>query len=160
MDGGRGKFYAERMGRVPGIYESWEEAEPQVVGVKRAKHRSFYVYENALEYTGTGKGLSAGSSFGGTRLSQAGMGSEVRYSPVGDEGMEVPKSEVEWLLGLFCGSLQVGSTCLFRRMWRPEKGSRRMGSQRFSRSHQKVLKLLPMVPCWEMNALQGKRQPA
>ena len=34
------KIYAVKVGRVPGIYDSWAEAEAQVEGVLRAKFRS------------------------------------------------------------------------------------------------------------------------
>ncbi|MED6157559.1 hypothetical protein PIB30_024257 [Stylosanthes scabra] len=62
MEGGQTKFYAVRAGHVPGIYETWEEAEPQVRGYKFAKHKSFSVYEDALHYMRTGEviGLNAG----------------------------------------------------------------------------------------------------
>ncbi|MED6157510.1 hypothetical protein PIB30_023707 [Stylosanthes scabra] len=39
MEGVRGKYYAVRKCRVPGIYRSWEEAERKVLGHKCAQQR-------------------------------------------------------------------------------------------------------------------------
>ncbi|MED6144055.1 hypothetical protein PIB30_011851 [Stylosanthes scabra] len=49
MDG-RGKYYAVRKGKNPGIYRSWEEADEQVMGVPGAQHKSFPALEEAMEY--------------------------------------------------------------------------------------------------------------
>ncbi|MED6150264.1 hypothetical protein PIB30_070783 [Stylosanthes scabra] len=183
MDGGQGKFYAVRVGRVPGIYETWEEAKQQVRGHKRAQHRSFCVYDDAVQYMRAGnamektggergmrrgsegetviaKGLRAwslsqqgwtkGSTSGGTTKTDAEYSSEVQNgsNTAAKRGLgniadikhdyrsevlgcgeiatksltseevattgaytgasEGKRSEVEWLLGVVCGSLQVG----------------------------------------------------
>lgn len=44
------KFYAVRVGVVPGIYRTWEECEPQIFGVKGAKYKSFPTMEQAEEF--------------------------------------------------------------------------------------------------------------
>ncbi|MDK2786695.1 MAG: ribonuclease H-related protein, partial [Thermotoga sp.] len=44
------KYYAVRKGRVPGIYESWEEAEKQVKGFPGAEYKSFEKIEYAKAY--------------------------------------------------------------------------------------------------------------
>ncbi|WP_455233045.1 RNase H1/viroplasmin domain-containing protein [Geopseudomonas aromaticivorans] len=46
----RTKFYAVARGTVPGIYESWAEAEQQVSGFPGARHRSFRTRDDAEEW--------------------------------------------------------------------------------------------------------------
>ncbi|MBE7043867.1 MAG: reverse transcriptase-like protein [Ruminococcaceae bacterium] len=48
------KFYAVRVGAVPGIYESWAECEPFIKGFPKAEYKSFPTKEEA-EYYLTGK---------------------------------------------------------------------------------------------------------
>ncbi|MED6134747.1 hypothetical protein PIB30_039836 [Stylosanthes scabra] len=52
MDGRGGKFYAVRIGKNPGIYRSWDEAEEQVMGFGGAGHKSFFTYEEVVQYMG------------------------------------------------------------------------------------------------------------
>jgi ATP-dependent DNA helicase PIF1 len=47
------KIYAVKKGRVPGIYETWEEANEQIKGFSGAKHASFKTREEATEYMET-----------------------------------------------------------------------------------------------------------
>ncbi|KAL3820129.1 hypothetical protein ACJIZ3_023430 [Penstemon smallii] len=42
-----GKFYVVFVGRVPGIYEDWGEAEKQVFRFSNARHKSYKSYEDA-----------------------------------------------------------------------------------------------------------------
>lgn len=35
------KFYAVRVGKIPGVYDTWTECQKQVVGVQGAKYKSF-----------------------------------------------------------------------------------------------------------------------
>lgn len=44
------KFYAVRVGKKPGIYTTWAEAELQVKGYPGAKHKSFPTEEEAIAY--------------------------------------------------------------------------------------------------------------
>ncbi|PLV56325.1 viroplasmin family protein [Thermotoga sp. SG1] len=44
------KYYVVRKGRVPGIYESWKEAEKHVKGFPGAEYKSFEKIENAKAY--------------------------------------------------------------------------------------------------------------
>ncbi len=48
------KFYAVKVGAVPGIYESWAECEPLIKGFAGAEYKSFSTREEA-EYYLTGK---------------------------------------------------------------------------------------------------------
>lgn len=44
------RYYVVKKGRRPGIYNSWEEARPQVEGFKGMENKSFKLYEDALKY--------------------------------------------------------------------------------------------------------------
>lgn len=46
------KFYAVLIGKVPGIYTDWGEAEKSVKGFRGAKHKSFATRREAEEYMG------------------------------------------------------------------------------------------------------------
>lgn len=43
-------FYAVKVGKTPGIYETWAECEAQVKGFKGAKYKKFPTYEEALNF--------------------------------------------------------------------------------------------------------------
>lgn len=47
------KFYAVRVGAVPGIYGTWEECRAQVHGFAGARYKSFPTFAEAQEYLGT-----------------------------------------------------------------------------------------------------------
>ncbi|KAF5625136.1 RNase H domain protein [Fusarium tjaetaba] len=44
------KFYAVAVGHVPGIYHTWDEAEPQVKEVSGPKHKRFNTQEDAEDF--------------------------------------------------------------------------------------------------------------
>ena len=44
------KFYGVQAGHKPGVYETWEEAEEQIKGFPKARHRSFGTKEEAEEF--------------------------------------------------------------------------------------------------------------
>ncbi len=44
------KFYAVRVGKVPGIYQTWAQAEEQVKGFSSAEYKSFSTEKDAIEY--------------------------------------------------------------------------------------------------------------
>ncbi len=44
------KFYAVRVGLVPGIYTNWEQCAVQVYGFPKAQYKSFFTEEAALAY--------------------------------------------------------------------------------------------------------------
>ena len=46
------KFYVVRVGRVPGIYETWSECERMVKGYKGAVYRSFLTLAEAKKFMG------------------------------------------------------------------------------------------------------------
>jgi len=53
-----GKVYAVKNGKVPGIYDSWEEAKHQVYGFPSAMFKSFISKDEAMAYMNTGQFLS------------------------------------------------------------------------------------------------------
>ncbi|MED6155922.1 hypothetical protein PIB30_009984 [Stylosanthes scabra] len=60
MGDGKYSHYAVRVGKVKGVYTSWEECAPQVLGVSGEQFKGFKSLEEALEYmqrgeTGKGK---------------------------------------------------------------------------------------------------------
>ncbi len=48
--GGILKYYAVKIGRIPGIYTSWDECKKQVSGFSNAKYKSFESKEEADQY--------------------------------------------------------------------------------------------------------------
>ena len=44
------KFYAVKVGKIPGIYSTWNECEAQVKGVSGAKYKSFATLKEAEEF--------------------------------------------------------------------------------------------------------------
>ena len=44
------KFYAVKIGNIPGIYETWEECSKQVIGYKGAIYKSFSTFEDAENF--------------------------------------------------------------------------------------------------------------
>lgn len=44
------KYYAVRVGRVPGIYETWEECKEQVSGYSKAEYKGFQNLDDAFFY--------------------------------------------------------------------------------------------------------------
>lgn len=55
------KFYAVKVGLVPGIYRTWEECEPLVHGVQGAKYKSFPTMEEAQAFLESGEGIQVSS---------------------------------------------------------------------------------------------------
>lgn len=46
------KYYAVKKGRIPGVYETWDECKEQVDGFSGAEHKSFRTYEEAVKFVG------------------------------------------------------------------------------------------------------------
>ena len=44
------KFYAVRVGKIPGVYQIWSQAEEQVKGFSGAEYKSFATEEEAIRY--------------------------------------------------------------------------------------------------------------
>src|SRR5699024_1629990 len=44
------KFYAVKAGKIPGIYQTWSQAEEQVKGFSGAEYKSFPTLEEAERY--------------------------------------------------------------------------------------------------------------
>lgn len=44
------KFYAVRVGKIPGVYRTWSQAEEQVKGFSGAEYKSFSTEEEAVKY--------------------------------------------------------------------------------------------------------------
>ncbi|MED6156580.1 hypothetical protein PIB30_015679 [Stylosanthes scabra] len=65
------KYYEVRVGKVPGIYRSWEEAHELVTGFPGAKHKSFRTYQEAVDYMNCG-GRRNGPCAGGAHTMAGG----------------------------------------------------------------------------------------
>ena len=52
------KFYAVKVGKIPGIYKSWAECEAQVKGYKGASYKSFNNEEDAKAFAGITSSLN------------------------------------------------------------------------------------------------------
>ena len=50
-----GKFYAVRVGRTPGIYNSWDDCKAQIDGFSGATYKSFKTAAEAAEFMGWGE---------------------------------------------------------------------------------------------------------
>lgn len=48
------KFYGVAVGRIPGVYETWDEASEQVVGVKGPKYKKFATRKEAEDFVSAG----------------------------------------------------------------------------------------------------------
>lgn len=48
------KYYAVRVGKVPGIYQTWDECKKNVHGFPAAEYKSFMSMEEAKAYMGSG----------------------------------------------------------------------------------------------------------
>lgn len=46
------KYYAVKIGRIPGVYETWAECEAQVSGFSGARYKSFSTREEACAFAG------------------------------------------------------------------------------------------------------------
>ena len=44
------KFYAVRVGRTPGIYQTWNQAEEQIKGFSGAEYKTFFTEKEAIKY--------------------------------------------------------------------------------------------------------------
>jgi len=44
------KYYAVKKGRIPGVYETWDDCKKQVDGFSGAEHKSFHTYEEAAKF--------------------------------------------------------------------------------------------------------------
>ncbi|MED6112804.1 hypothetical protein PIB30_064993 [Stylosanthes scabra] len=86
MQGERYSHYAVRVGKVPGIYSSWEECAPHVLGHSGAQYRGFKSLGNALDYMNRvhEKKKNMWSPQGGEKMARsvvnAGVGSP-KFSP-------------------------------------------------------------------------------
>jgi viroplasmin and RNaseH domain-containing protein len=56
------KFYAVKVGKTPGVYETWDECSKQVVGFQGAVYKSFPTKEEAIEFV-TGKKIEHKDNF-------------------------------------------------------------------------------------------------
>ena len=50
-----GKFYAVRVGRTPGIYNSWDDCKAQIDGYSNATYKSFKTAAEAAQFMGWGE---------------------------------------------------------------------------------------------------------
>ena len=56
-----GKFYAVRVGRTPGIYNSWDDCKAQIDGFSGATYKSFKTAAEAAEFMGWGESTKQSS---------------------------------------------------------------------------------------------------
>lgn len=52
------KFYAVRVGRTPGIYNSWDDCKAQIDGFSGATYKSFKTAAEAAEFMGWARVLN------------------------------------------------------------------------------------------------------
>ncbi|MED6128307.1 hypothetical protein PIB30_096466, partial [Stylosanthes scabra] len=125
MDQGLRKFYAVRVGKIPGIYRSWDEVNELVTGFPGAQHKSFWSYEEA-NAGGDGRVDSVASQLRRCRVSsrvsgdpgastsaagfvEARVGSYCGNEVGKDDDSADWQSSAERLLGLACRSLGLGT---------------------------------------------------
>jgi ribonuclease HI len=53
---GEQKFYAVQNGRVPGVYTDWTQAQAQIRGIKKPRHKKFNTRAEAEAFVAAGKG--------------------------------------------------------------------------------------------------------
>ena len=80
------KFYAVKVGLVPGIYRTWAECEPLVHGVRGAKYKSFPTEEEARAFLESGDGVSASSDEKKVR----------KTKNTEEEVLEIPEDTLVW----------------------------------------------------------------
>ncbi|MED6164781.1 hypothetical protein PIB30_093460, partial [Stylosanthes scabra] len=82
MEHGSSKYYAVRVGKIPGIYRSWEEVDELVTGFPGAQHKSFWTYEEAVAYMDgarrSRRGGVAGAHYAGGGSMTDSVASEMR----------------------------------------------------------------------------------
>ncbi|VBB86088.1 Putative protein of unknown function [Podospora comata] len=55
----RKRWYAVTRGRQPGVYETWEQTEAQVLGFPDNRHKSFPTKEEAEKFVGENRNTKA-----------------------------------------------------------------------------------------------------
>ncbi|KAJ3294335.1 hypothetical protein HK104_003680 [Borealophlyctis nickersoniae] len=86
-------FYAVKVGRVPGIYGSWDECKAQTHQFKGAVYKAWETLEQAERYVGVAEaGASAGEKPGTGKRQEANPVGQVR-NPIATEHSEKPVSE-------------------------------------------------------------------
>ena len=55
-------YYAVHRGRIPGVYETWDETQQQTDGFPKARYKRFDSYTDALHFFRTGRDPHAGDS--------------------------------------------------------------------------------------------------
>lgn len=65
-----GKFYAVKIGRVPGIFTSWDDCKSSVDGYSGAVYKSFKTVEEAASFMGFNASPKGGSNFDKTELNK------------------------------------------------------------------------------------------
>ncbi|MEO0572191.1 MAG: ribonuclease H family protein [Bacteroidota bacterium] len=65
----RSKFYVVWKGKKPGIYESWDDCQAQIKGIKRAEYKSFSTFQEAKKAFNGNYSEYKGKKKGNTELS-------------------------------------------------------------------------------------------
>ncbi|MED6116737.1 hypothetical protein PIB30_102968 [Stylosanthes scabra] len=134
---GKYSHYAVRVGKVPGVYTSWDECEAQVLGVPKAKYKGFNSLQDALAFVNGGaetqkkKAPSLSLDSLSPKMANLGVGSShMGATQIGMTWMVAFKSgfdrgeEMELYLVRACVKLHVGSPIFERREFYSEYGQR------------------------------------
>lgn len=92
---GKKKYYAVKHGKVPGVYETWEECKNQVDGVGGAVYKGFPTREEALRFVGAA-----------AYAAEKEMGESDRQS---DNKADIPVTEPGMAVAYVDGSYQVAT---------------------------------------------------
>ncbi|MED6205860.1 hypothetical protein PIB30_021652 [Stylosanthes scabra] len=153
MESGKYSHYAVRIGKVPGVYTSWEDCEPHVIGYPRAKYKGFHNLSDAIAFvrgrpvTEKKKSPMKSTDLLSPKMAKLGVGSsqmgptqtgltgtnlyvngddagDVEFVPETQGGGYLIVEEMELYLLRACMKLQVGSPQLERREFYSEYGQR------------------------------------
>ncbi|MED6123213.1 hypothetical protein PIB30_047038 [Stylosanthes scabra] len=128
MEEGKYSHYAVRVGRVNGIYTSWGDCAPNVLGFPRAQFKGFKSLEEALKYMQKGKeakGKMVGSSSSGMEnLSRQMSTLHEEYVPQTQGGGFLIVEDMELYLLRACRTLEAGFPCFERRVFYDSEGLR------------------------------------
>lgn len=66
------KYYAVKVGKIPGVYKSWDECKSNTHGYPGAIFKSFKTEEEAYEFAGFGKAIATDDSFDSEAIEEKG----------------------------------------------------------------------------------------
>ncbi|RDW71360.1 hypothetical protein BP6252_07923 [Coleophoma cylindrospora] len=89
------KFYGVAVGRVPGVYETWDEASEQVVGVKGPKYKKFATRKEAEDFVKAGGNKVAAELTPTPKSTSNPLPKESKKSKVKEETSSYFKDEID-----------------------------------------------------------------